>query len=102
MIFPIIKFFTPPYFADREKNFSASVLHTILVASLLLSLASIIPVAILNPDGAYFLLACIVGNIISLHFNNKGIAYNPVDVFMVEWLHGYGRPATCYFEIFDV
>ena len=72
MIFPIIKFFTPPYFADREKNFSASVLHTILVASLLLSLASIIPVAILNPDGAYFLLACIVGNIISLHFNNKG------------------------------
>jgi signal transduction histidine kinase/CheY-like chemotaxis protein len=93
----IIRFLAPPSFTDREKNFSATFLHTVLVASLGLSLLTIIPTAYINPISVVIVLACIPAQLVAIHFNRKGfvreatiayVALVSLAIFVAAWWYG--------------
>ncbi|MBK7895319.1 MAG: response regulator [Candidatus Promineifilaceae bacterium] len=72
MYLKLIRQLTPPNFPDREKNFSAMALHTILTASVFLTLFSILPAIYANPASTVVIMAILPAQIVGIHFNRKG------------------------------
>ena len=72
MYVKLLHHFSPPHFPDREKNFSATALHTILTASVVLTVLSIFPAIYVNPNSMYVIMAVAPAQILGIYLNKKG------------------------------
>lgn len=61
-----------PQTSPIAKNFSAMALHTILTASVFLTLFSILPAIYANPASTVVIMAILPAQIVGIHFNRKG------------------------------
>ncbi|GJM40814.1 MAG: hypothetical protein DHS20C20_10960 [Ardenticatenaceae bacterium] len=105
MLLTLIHFFSPPNFQNREKNFSAKALHTILTASFFLSLVSLIPATFVNPVSPLIIAITLLAQISGIYFNKKGyvrqtavtyLAIISFSILVTSWIFG-GIPGGSVF-----
>ena len=68
----ITQLLSPPTFEDREKNRASKMLHTILLASVLITFFALIVTGALIPQNLVFVIMAFIGQILGLNFNRRG------------------------------